>query len=144
MKLRSLLEKFTFGWLGQIKSSIKLILSDRPITYTFAQAVQTFKTDVNIKYPPVEVPTRIEQEMVKGRGRGKYGGMYSGRYSGRGRGSGIFGHYRGLGYIPKLGSKFIALVNGKKIDYHASIKFSGDIYHQMTNNQQENIHRERK
>ena len=82
--------------------------------------------------------------MGKGRGRGRYGVKDTGRYVGRGRGSGIFGRGRGCGYSPKLGSKVITLMNGKKIDYHASIKLSDDIYHQMTNDQQETLHRERK
>ena len=35
-------------------------------------------------------------------------------------------------------------MNGSKIEYYASIKFSYDIYHQMKNEQLETIHRERK
>ena len=44
MKLRSLLEKVTCDCLRKIKSSIKVRLSDRPMTYTFTQALQHFKT----------------------------------------------------------------------------------------------------
>ena len=69
MNLRALLEKVTCDWIGQIKSSIKVRLSDRPMTYNFAQALQAFKTEVNIKYPPGVVATRRVQEMGKGRGR---------------------------------------------------------------------------
>ena len=69
MKLIALLEKFTCDWLGKINSSIKVRLSDRPMTYTFAQALQDFNTEVNIKKTPGEVTTRRLQEMVKGRGR---------------------------------------------------------------------------
>ena len=58
MKLRALLEKVTCDWLGKIKSSIKVRLSDRPMTYTFTQALQYFKTEVNIKFPPGAVATR--------------------------------------------------------------------------------------
>ena len=82
--------------------------------------------------------------MGKGVCRGRYGGRDSGICGGRGRGSGKFGRGRGRGYSPKLGSKVISIMNGKKIYYHASIKFSDGIYHQMTNDQQENIHIERK
>ena len=71
--------------------------------------------------------------MDKWRGRGRYGVRYSGSYGGRGRVSGILGCGRGRGYSPKLGYKVITLMNGKRIDYHASIKFSDDIFHQMTN-----------
>ena len=53
---------------------------------------------------------------------------HSRRHGGRGRVSGIFGYGRGRGYIPKLVSKVITLMNGKKIDYHAYIDFSDDIY----------------
>ena len=64
------------------------------MTYTFAQALQAFKTEVNIKYPPGEIETRIVQELTKGRcrlGRGRYSGIYAGR--------GIFGSGRvGRGY----------------------------------------------
>ena len=36
------------------------------------------------------------------------------------------------------------LWNGKKIDYHASIKFDNDVYNNMTYNQKDTLHRERK
>ena len=39
IKLKTLLEKVTFDWLGKIKSSIKVRLYDRPMTYTFTQAL---------------------------------------------------------------------------------------------------------
>ena len=71
--------------------------------------------------------------MVKVSDRGRYGGRDSGIYGGRGRVSGIFGRSRGRGYSPKLGSKVINIMNEKKTYYHASIKFSDDIYHQMKN-----------
>ena len=95
---------------------------------------------MNIKYPPVVVAIKRVQEMGKGRRRGRYGGRYSGRYGGRGRGSGRFCRGTGRVYSPKLGSKVITLMNGKKIDYHAYIKFSDDIYHQMKNDLQEIHH----
>ena len=61
MKLRLMLEKVTCDWLRQIKSSLKVIISDKPMTYTFDQAVQDFRTEVNIKYPQGEVSTIIVQ-----------------------------------------------------------------------------------
>ena len=82
--------------------------------------------------------------MGKGRGRGRYAGRDSVRYGGICRGRRIFGCGRGCVYSPKLGSKVITLMNGKKIDYHSSIKFSDNIYHRTTNNHRENLHRERK
>ena len=57
MKLRTFLEKVTCDWLGQIKSSIKVRLSDWPMTYTFAQALHAFKTEVNIKHPTGAIQT---------------------------------------------------------------------------------------
>ena len=144
MKLRALLEKFTCDWLRKIKSSIKVRLSDRPMTYTFDQALQAFKTEVDIKYPPRAVTIRIVQELGKLRGRVIYVVRDSRRYGGRFRGSGIFGGGRGQGYIPKLVSKVITLMNGKKVYYHAYIKFSDDKYHQMKNDQKETLQRERK
>ena len=91
MKLRTLLEKLTCDWLGQIKSSIKVRLFDWPMTYTFAQALQAFKTEVNIKHPPGAIQTKRVQELTKGRG-GRGRGRDSGRYAGRG----IFGRGRGV------------------------------------------------
>ena len=38
------------------------------MTYTFSQALQEFKTEVNIKYPPGAIQTRRVQELTKGRG----------------------------------------------------------------------------
>ena len=45
------MEKVTFDWLGQIKSSIKVRLSYRHMIYTFTQALQALKTELNIKHP---------------------------------------------------------------------------------------------
>ena len=88
---------------------------------------------MDIKYPPRAVTIRIVQELGKLRGRVIYVVRDSRRYGGRFRGSGIFGGGRGQGYIPKLVSKVITFMNGKKVYYHAYIKFSDDIYHQMKN-----------
>ena len=99
---------------------------------------------MDIKYPPGSVANIRVQEMGKGRGIRRYGGRDSGRYGVRGRGSGRLGLGRGRGYSPKLGYKVITLMNGRKIDYHSYIKFNDDIYHKMTNEQRETIHRERK
>ena len=87
MKLRTLLLKVTCDWLSQIKRSIKLRLSDRPMTYTFTQALNAFKTEVNIKYPPRAIQTTKVQELTKGRGqRGRDYGRYTERERfGRGR-----------------------------------------------------------
>ena len=90
MKLIILLEKVTCDWLGQIKSSIKVRLYDRPMTYTFAQALQAFKTEVHIKYPPGSIQNRRVQELSKRRGR-RGRRRDSGKYAGRGR----FGRGRG-------------------------------------------------
>ena len=114
------------------------------MNYTLDQALRDFKAEVKIKYPPGAVATNRVKEMDKGRGRGRYGGRGPRRYGGRCRGSGRLGRGRGRGYIPKLGSKVITLINGNKIYYHEYIKFSDNIYHQMTNYQQESPHTERK
>ena len=87
------------------------------MTSTFTQTLQDFRTEMNIKYPPVAVAIIIVQEMVKGIVRGRYEGRDSGRYVGRDRGSGIFDRGRVRGYIPKLRPKLITLVNGKRIIY---------------------------
>ena len=80
--------------------------------------------------------------MGKWRGRGIYGGRDSRIYGERGRGSGRFSRGRGRGYSHKLVPKVTTLVNGKKIDYHTSIKFSDDIYQKIKNDQRETLHRE--
>ena len=51
------------------------------MTYTFAQALQEFKTEVNIKHPPGAIQTKRVQELTKGRG-GRGRGQDSGRYAG--------------------------------------------------------------
>ena len=65
------------------------------MTYTFAQALQAFKTEVNIKHPPGAIQTRRVQELTKGRGgRGRGGDSVT--YAGRGR----IGRVRGgRGYV---------------------------------------------
>ena len=114
------------------------------MTYTFVQALQEFKTEVNIKYPPGEIQTRRVQELAKvrgGRGRGRDSGINSGRGRfGRDRG----GRGYGGGSYSRPGSKVITMENGKKIDYHASIKFDNYVYNNMTDDQRDTLHRERK
>ena len=69
----------------------------------------------------------------------------SGRYAGRvrfGRGRGGRGY--GGGSYSRTGSKVITLKNGRKIDYHASIKFDNDVYNNITENQRNALHRKRK
>ena len=48
------------------------------MTYTFAQALHAFKTEVNIKHPPGAIQTRKVQELTKGR-RGHRRGQDYGR-----------------------------------------------------------------
>ena len=123
IKLRTLLEKVTCDWLDQIKSSIKVRLSDRPMTYTFAQALQAFKTEVNIKHPPGAIQTIRVKELAKrigGRRRERDSRIYAGR-GGFGRGIGgrgyIGGSYsRPISSYSRPGSKVITLKNGNKID----------------------------
>ena len=74
MKLRTLLENVTCDWLGQIKSSIKVRIFDRPMTYMFTQALRSFKIEMNIKYPPGAIQNRRVTELTKGRGGRRRGG----------------------------------------------------------------------
>ena len=106
---------------------------------------------MDIKYPPGAIKTIRVQELSKGRGghgRGRYYGRYAvrgifGRSRG-GRGCGG-GSYSGPGSsYSRPGSKVVTLKNGKKIDYHASIKFDNDVYNNMTDDQRDTLHRERK
>ena len=147
----TLLEKVTYDWLSQIKSFIKVRLSDQPMTYTFTQTLYAFKTEVNIKPPPGAIKTIRVQELTKGRG-GRGRGRYSGRYSeivkfGRSRGSRGYsgGTYSrpGSSYSRSV-SKVITLKNGNKKDYRASIKFDNDFYNYMADGQRDKLYRERK
>ena len=93
------------------------------MTYTFAQELHAFKTEVNIKHPPGEIQTIRVQELTKGRG-GHGIGRDSGIYAGRGIfvcGRGNRGYGGGSYSIPgssysRPGSKVITLKNGNKID----------------------------
>ena len=106
MKLRTFLEKVTCDWLGQIKSSITVRLSDHTMTCTFAQTLQAFKTEVNIKYPSGEIQTRRVQELAKGRGGRRRGRFGRGR-GGRGYGGGSYSRPGSIYSRP--GSKVITL-----------------------------------
>ena len=72
------------------------------MSYTFEQALKSFKTEVKTKHPPGVIQTRRVQELTKGSGGCKRG-RDSGRYAGRGRfirGIGDSGYDGGNYYRP--------------------------------------------
>ena len=107
-KLRILLNKVKCDWLDPLKASIGIELSRQHATYTYAQALVAFKTEIHKKFPPGANPNKIKRTMQEleghrgntppynsqygGRGRGRGGRGRGGRGRGRGRGQGRGGY----------------------------------------------------
>ena len=160
MKLRTLLDKIKCEWLGTVLSTIKVKLTEVPVTYTYAQALQAFKTEVNNKFPPGSNTSNTRRNISEtsgGRGGRGYGGRNhnygrgNGRGYGRGRGRGYgrgYGRGQGRGRgnynnSPRNDSKSITLKDGEKIQYHASYRFADSVYERFTNEQKEMLKSER-
>ena len=151
-KLRILLNKVKCEWLNPLKASIGIELSRTQNTFTYAQALVAFKTEIHKKFPPGSNPMKIKRTMQEleghrgdsyrggygGRGRGRGRGRGGGRGQGRGRGG------RGRGNQQRTDAKTITLKNGRKIEYHASYNFPTDIYSQFTDDQIDTLKRERR
>ena len=155
MRLRTLLNKIQCDWLDHIKASIGIELTRVPMTYTYAQALLAFKTEVNKKFPPEASPQKIKRTMQqlegnteKGNSENRSYGGGRGRGRGRGRGSGRGGRGRGgrgrNQQTRHSDAKMITLKNGKRVEYHASYSFPQDVYEQFTDNQIQTMRDERK
>lgn len=154
--------KIKCDWMGDVKGSIKTKLQEKPCTYTYQQALQAFKTEVNNKFPAGSTPTyarRISEASGAQGGRGNYGnrgggrgrgyggrsyGGYGGRsYGGRGFGNGRGGRGNGNGNFNN-DSKTITLQDGQETQYHPSFKFPPHIYNQFTSEQRDMLRNDRK
>ena len=150
MRLRILLNKIQCDWLNHIKASIGIELTRMPMTYTYAQALLAFKTEVNKKFPPEASPQKIKRTMQQLEGHSESRNYGGGRGRGRGRGRGPGRGGRGRGgrgrnqHNPHPDAKMITLKNGKRVEYHASYSFPQDVYEQFTDNQIQTMRDERK
>ena len=94
MKLRILCRKVNADFLEPTRQLINVDLTRTPVTMTFAQAVASFRNEVNRKFPPSMTTERsrrmaeIDTQYNHGRGRGRGRGRYGGRGRGRGRDNG--------------------------------------------------------
>ena len=149
-KLRILMSKVKCDWMSDVKGSIKTKLQETPLTYTYAQALLAFKTEVNNKFPPGSNPTNTRRisEMSgrggRGYGRGGKGRGFRGRNGGRGYGGRGQGRGRGgYGNQRRSDSKTITLKDGQKIEYHPSFKFPDALYEKFTNEQKDMLKAQR-
>ena len=153
-KLRILLNKVKCDWLDPLKASIGIELSRQPATYTYAQALVAFKTEIHKKFPPGANPNKIKRTIQELEGHRGNTPPYNSQYGGRGRGRGGrrrgghgCGHGRGRGrggYQQQNDATMITLKNGKHIEYHASYNFPMEICSQFTDGQINTLKRERR
>ena len=165
MKLRTLIKKIRCEWLKPIKTSIDIELSRGASNYSYSKALLAFRTEVNKKFPPGSSASRIKrtiQELDRsfgslsgGRGgRGERGGRGGRAYfPGRGRGYGGRGRGFGRGRGGRAGrynnhnnqqsSKWITLRDGQQIEYHPKKGYPQNIYDKFTDEQKDNLRRDR-
>ena len=140
MKLRILIKKVNTDFLANVKAGISIELTRATITMTYNQALQTFRNEVNTKFP-LELGGRNRgrrhiNELSQRGGRGGRGrGRFGGRGGGRGRGRGT--------KRTRNDSTFITLTDGKQIEYHPSFNFPSDIYGKMKQADRDHLKRQR-
>ena len=104
---------------------IAIELTRDPVTYTYNQALLTFKTEVSKKYPPNHPTSSTRRIKEVGKRKPKGGG---GREVKKTRND----------------SKIITLKNGRKIEYRPSFNFPPKVYNQFKKEQKDMLTRDRK
>ena len=148
MKLRTLIEKVKCDWLTPVKAGISIELTKIPVTYTYDQALNAFRTEVHKKHPPTmntqqRSRRHIQETSQSGRGRGqgnRYHGRGQGGYGRGGRGGRSSGRGRGGGNRSK---DQIYLKDGRKIEYHPSYNFPPDVFREMKDEDRNRLKKER-
>ena len=129
MKLRTLIKKVNADFLQTIKASIKVEMTNTPMTMTYERALANFRNEVNNKFPSDGATGRTRRireantSNRSGRGRGR-SGRGNGR-GGRGRGRGNNGDNKAQ---KRKQTIKITLTDGTEIDYHPSFKFDDDVF----------------
>lgn len=149
MKLRILMDKVNADFLSHIKASLTVELNRIPMMLTYDEAISSFRSEVNRKFPPqVGTNTRSRRSVQAaqatmqsaGRGRGRNNGRGSGRgRGGRGQGRGGRGNVR----MTRNDSTIITLNDGQQIEYHPSFNFPPNIYRKMRQQDVERLKKER-
>ena len=141
MKLRILCRKINADFLEPTRQLINVDLTRTPVTMTYAQALASFRNEVNRKFPPSMTTTERSRRMAeidtqynhgRGRGRGR------GRYGGRGRGRG-----RGDGKRKPDGVKNITGIDGTSMEVHPSYNFSDHDWHNIPHEEKNRLIQER-
>ena len=129
-KLRILLKKINCDWLKTLKATISVELSRSPVTYTYAQALKAFKTEVMKVHPNSNTSNTTRRVKEVGS---------SNRPKRKGQGE------QKSGFVKKTrtDSKIITLQNGKKIEYHPSFRFPYNVFSQFKPEQKEMLKNDR-
>lgn len=153
MKLRILIQKINVDFLQGVKAAMSIELNREPLMMTYDQAMMTFRSEVNRKFPPGltsnnnrtrrvnEVSTGTRSNTFgRGRGRGR-----GGRNGGRGRGANNGGR-SGRGRGNSRGhphARFITGTNGRTLEIHPSYNFPAEIWNVIPVNEKRKIIEER-
>lgn len=148
MKLRLLMDKVNADFLAQIRASLTVEISKIPMLLTYEEAMASFRSEVNRKFPPqVGSNTRTRrsvqatQSMPTPAGRGRGRGFSRGGRGSPGRGQGRGG--RGQVRLTRNDSTIITLTDGKQIEYHPSFNFPPNIYRKMRQQDIDRLKRDR-
>ena len=134
MKLRKLISKIKADFLATTKAAIEVRLAEIPMTMTYEIALSTFRNSVNQQYPPEigSVP-RVRRHVNEVNHNCQTRRYDSTRNTKNSR------HQQ----RKRSDSKWITLVNGQRIEYHASFKFPSHIYSQMKQEDKDRLRKER-
>ena len=147
MKLRILCRKVNADFLDSTRQLVNLDLTRTPVTMTYAQALASFRNEVNRKFPPNISATERTRRMAEidsqyNRGRG-------GRGRGRGRG-GTGGRGRGRGYnrqnnkYRREGVRSVEGLDGRQMEVHPAFNFNDDDWYNLPDEERQRISNERK
>ena len=151
MKIQMLIKKTRATFLVAVKSSINVELSKTPMTFTYKEALSSFRNTMNQLRPP-ELNShsrhrRHINEQIQGRGHGRGHGRGQGRGRGRnrpGRYSGGQGRYLQDNWArSRADSTWITLTNGQRIEYHPSYTYDRNTLLLFSNADRETLRRQR-
>ena len=146
-KLRLLQKKVNADFLQNTRDYINGEMHKTPMTYTYGEALASYRSKVNQKFPPQLNPSNrnrgINQTNIRYRhvqqGRGnRGGGRNHQRHGGRGRHQNNTRSKRG-----HPDAKWIRGRDGKQIEVHPSYDFPSHIWNNLPKGEQDKIRQER-
>ena len=147
-KLRLLQKKVNADFLQNTRDYINGEMNKTPMVYTYGEAISSYKSKVNQKYPPQinnnnknrNINQTTTRDRDGGRGRGYRGGG-RGRHGNAGRGRQGGNNTRGKRGHPD--AKWVKGIDGRQIEVHPSYDFPNHIWNNLPRQEQDKVRESR-